>query len=176
MPEELITKWLDERSVVDLIYLDFSKALDSVNHRFLLNKLRGYGIAPIVIGWVEFFLRQRTFQVNVNGTLPLYKAFIHPHLEYAVQAPSPILSLDYQTLESIQKLALNFVKGLRHVPYETALQWLPRFSIVRRRIRVGLICTYKMIHGLLDFPCDSVLLLPPNWAARSYFQNSPTAV
>ncbi len=67
--EELITKWLDEGIAVDLIYLDFSKAFDSVNHRLLLHKLRGYGIAPIVISWVECFLRRRTFQMNVIGTL-----------------------------------------------------------------------------------------------------------
>ncbi len=66
---ELITKLLDEGSAVDLIYLDFSKSFDSVNHRLLLHKLRGYGIAPIVISWVECFLSRRTFQVNVNGTL-----------------------------------------------------------------------------------------------------------
>ncbi len=56
MAEELITKWLDKGSVVDLTYLDFSKAFDSVNHRLLLDKLWGYGIAPIVISWVECFL------------------------------------------------------------------------------------------------------------------------
>ncbi len=67
--EELITKWLDEGSAVDLIYLDFSKAFDPVNHRLLLHKLRGYGIAPIVISWVNCFLSRQTFQVNVNGTL-----------------------------------------------------------------------------------------------------------
>ncbi len=69
MAEELITKWLDEGSAVDLIYLDFSEAFDSFNHRLLLDKLRGYGIAPIVISWVERFLSRRTFHVNVNGTL-----------------------------------------------------------------------------------------------------------
>ncbi len=67
--EELITKWLDEGSAVDMIYLDFSKAFDSVNHRLLLHKLREYGIAPIVISWVECFLSRRTLQENVNGTL-----------------------------------------------------------------------------------------------------------
>ncbi len=67
--EELITKWLDDGSAVESIYLDFSKALASVNHRLLLDKLRGYGIALIVISWVECSSSQRTFQVNVNGTL-----------------------------------------------------------------------------------------------------------
>ncbi len=52
-----------------MIYLDFSKSFDSVNHRLLLDKLRGCGIVPIVISWVECFFSRRTFQVNVNGTL-----------------------------------------------------------------------------------------------------------
>ncbi len=69
MAEELNTKWLDEGIAVDLIYLDFSKVFDLFNHRLLLHKLRGYGIAPIVISRVECFLSRRTFQVNVNGTL-----------------------------------------------------------------------------------------------------------
>ncbi len=39
---------------------------------------------------------------------PLYKAFIRPHLEYAIHASSPILSRDCQVLESVQKLAVKF--------------------------------------------------------------------
>ncbi len=66
--EEMITK-LHEGSAVDLIYLDFSKAFDSDNYRRHLAKRRGYGIGPIVIGWIECFLSRRTFQVNVNGIL-----------------------------------------------------------------------------------------------------------
>ncbi len=64
-----MTKWLDEGSAVDPIYLDLSKAFESVNRRLLLNKLRGYGIALIVRSWVECFLSRQKFQVNVNGTL-----------------------------------------------------------------------------------------------------------
>ncbi len=69
MEEELITKWLDKMSAADLINLDFSKALGSVSHRLLLGKLRGYGIAPIVISKVECCLSRQTLQVNGSGTL-----------------------------------------------------------------------------------------------------------
>ncbi len=65
----MITKWLDEGSAVDLTYLGFSLAFDLVIHRLLPGKLRGYGIAPILISWVDSFLNRRTFQVNVNGAL-----------------------------------------------------------------------------------------------------------
>ncbi len=63
------------------------------------------------------------------------------------------------------KLAVKFVKGLRHVPYETNLQRFQRlhiFSLVRRRIRGDLICMYKIMHGLLDFPCKEVFAVPPD--------------
>ncbi len=67
--EELITKYIDKTCAAGLIYLDFSKAFDLVNHWLLLAKLRVCGIAPIVISWIECFLSRRTFQVNVNETL-----------------------------------------------------------------------------------------------------------
>ncbi len=69
MAEDLFINWLGEGSAVDLIFLDFSKAFDSVNYWLLLAKVLLYGIVPIVISWVECFLRRRKFQVNVNGTL-----------------------------------------------------------------------------------------------------------
>ncbi len=47
---------------------------------------------------------------------------------------------------------MKFVKGLHHDPYETALQRLRLFSLVRKRIRGDLIYMYKIMHGLLDFP------------------------
>ncbi len=89
-----------------------------------------------------FCLKRSFATLKPNIFLPLYKAFIRPHLEYAIQAFSPILSQDCQALESVQKLAVKFVKGLRHVPYETALQRLQLFSLTRRRIRGDLICMY----------------------------------
>ncbi len=93
--------------------------------------------------------------------LPLYKAFIRPYLEYAVQASSPSLTRDRQALESVQKLVLKFLKGLRRVPYETGLQRLRLFPLIRRRIRGDLICIYTIMHALLNFSCDAVFAAPP---------------
>ncbi len=66
MADKLIKKWLDEGNAFDLVYLDFSKVFDFVNHRLLLAKLRGYGIALTEITWFESFLSRRSFQVKVN--------------------------------------------------------------------------------------------------------------
>ena len=41
---EDITKWKDEGSPVDVMYLDFQKAFDKVPHQRLLLKLKSHGI------------------------------------------------------------------------------------------------------------------------------------
>ncbi len=55
--EETVTQSLDEEDTVDIVYQDFAKAFDSVNHRLLLTKLKCYGFAPSVINWIESSLR-----------------------------------------------------------------------------------------------------------------------
>ncbi len=115
-----------------------------------------------------FYLKRSFAALTPSIFLPLYKAFIRPHLEYAIQASSPILSRDCQALESVQKLAVKFVRGLRHVPYETALQRVQLFSLIRRRIRGDLICMYNIMHGLLDVPCDAVFAAPTRIGLRGH--------
>ena len=41
---EEITKWVDEGSPVEVIYLDFQKAFDKVPHQRLILKLKSHGI------------------------------------------------------------------------------------------------------------------------------------
>ncbi len=55
----------------------------------------------------------------------------------------------------MQKLALKFVKGLRHVPYEAALKQLRPFSLTHRRILGDLITMLRITHGLLEFSMAS---------------------
>ena len=61
------TRQLDEGNAVDVIFLDFAKAFDSVAHQRLLKKLEGYGVRGNVHGWIRDFLKGRRQRVVVNG-------------------------------------------------------------------------------------------------------------
>ena len=52
---------------IDAIYLDLTKAFDTIPHHRLLNKLNGYGIKGMVHQWIKNFLQYRRQCVNVNG-------------------------------------------------------------------------------------------------------------
>ena len=61
------TKALDRRESVD-VYLDFTKAFDTVPHKRLIGKRKLYGIEYYTLRWIQGFLSDRVQQVNVNGT------------------------------------------------------------------------------------------------------------
>ncbi len=51
--EERITLLMDSGEGVDLVYLDFAKAFDSVNHRVLCDKMLAYGIHRSIFDWTR---------------------------------------------------------------------------------------------------------------------------
>ena len=50
---EEVTKLLDQREAVDLVYLDFAKAFDKVPHHRLFKKLEAHGLGEIVLNWIK---------------------------------------------------------------------------------------------------------------------------
>ena len=58
---------LNEGNEVDVIYLDYSKAFDKVDHNILLAKMKRYGITGKVYTWIESFLTGRQQAVVVDG-------------------------------------------------------------------------------------------------------------
>ncbi|KAK4826774.1 hypothetical protein QYF61_011401 [Mycteria americana] len=59
-------KWMRERSV-DVVYLDFSKAFDTVSHSILLEKLAAHGLDGCTLRWVKNWLDGWAQRVVVNG-------------------------------------------------------------------------------------------------------------
>ncbi len=65
--EEAVTRMMDEGHTVDVIYLDFAKAFDSVNHRFHLTKMKSFGLGDVVVRWIEAYLSGRVSRVHIGG-------------------------------------------------------------------------------------------------------------
>ena len=61
------TQSLNDGYPVDIIYLDFRKAFDSVPHNRLLMKLKAYGMGGSLLRWVQNFLSGRRQRVVLNG-------------------------------------------------------------------------------------------------------------
>ena len=60
---EDISRAMDQHSQIDLLFLDFSKAFDTVLHKRLLSKLSYYGINGPLHEWISSWLTQRTQKV-----------------------------------------------------------------------------------------------------------------
>ena len=69
---------INNKSTVDMIYLDFSKAFDKVDHGILLNKLRDLGITGRLGLWFFHFLKNRQRYVRIPG---------------GISQPHPVLSV-----------------------------------------------------------------------------------
>ena len=61
-----IQKAIDDRSYSCGIFLDFTKAFDTVNHQILIKKLKYYGIRGIAKEWFISYLSDRQQIVTVN--------------------------------------------------------------------------------------------------------------
>ena len=58
---------LDKGRQVDVVFLDFSKAFDKVNHAVLLQKLCNFGITGSLLQWCESYLSNRRQRVVLDG-------------------------------------------------------------------------------------------------------------
>jgi len=63
-----MTGWVDEGRAVDVVYLDFSKAFDTVSHNILIGKLRKCGLDEWSVRWTKNWLNGRAHRIMISST------------------------------------------------------------------------------------------------------------
>jgi len=93
-------------------------------------------------------IKRQFSQLEVPEFRLLYKCYVRPHMEYAVQAWSPYLVKDIECLEKIQRRATKMVRGLKNLNYQERLIAVGLQSLQQRRRRGDLIETFKILKGI----------------------------
>jgi hypothetical protein len=73
---DFITYAVSEGVPVDILYTDFLKAFDKVNHRLLIHKFRAYGFKGELSAWVEAFLNGRKQRVILGDEMSTWKSVL----------------------------------------------------------------------------------------------------
>ena len=69
---ESLADWtltLKNRHLVDILYLDFAKAFNTVYHSKLFHKLRSFGINGNLLKWIQDLLANRTQRIRIGTSL-----------------------------------------------------------------------------------------------------------
>ena len=83
--------------------------------------------------------------IDVEDFRILYKVYVRPLMEYAIQAWSLHMVKDIQLLEKVQQRATKCVYGLKNKTYQQRLKILGIPSLELRRARGDLIEKYKIL-------------------------------
>ena len=68
----VVDDWLEsmnEGELIGVCFLDIKKCFDTINHKYLLQKLKKYGICDEELEWFTSYLRDRKQKVSCNGAL-----------------------------------------------------------------------------------------------------------
>ena len=75
----------------DIVFLDFTKAFDSLPHERLLLKLKGYGIEGNLLHWFRNFLTNRQQRVVVRGLFMVLSDLEFPREQFLVLSYSSFM-------------------------------------------------------------------------------------
>ena len=116
-----------------------------------------------VLGMVKRTMLSR----NKDLIIRLYKTLVRPHLEYCVQAWSPVLKKDIEILEKVQRRATKLIREISHLAYGERLRICGLTSLEKRRGRGDLIEAYKIITGKEDLIPERFFEWPTDQSQRT---------
>ncbi|BHF83910.1 hypothetical protein SprV_0902705800 [Sparganum proliferum] len=94
------------------------------------------------------YLVKRSFSTfDEDCFVKVFRTFVRPQLEFAIQAWKPWTSKDLSILDKVQRRATKLVSGQGSLPYETRLSNLGLFPLSYRQLRGDLIQTFRILRG-----------------------------
>ncbi|BHF80154.1 hypothetical protein SprV_0702327800 [Sparganum proliferum] len=94
------------------------------------------------------YLVRRTFSAfDEDCFAKVFRTFLRPKLEFAIQAWRPWTAKDLSILERVQRRATKLVTGQDSLPYATRLANPDLFPLSYRQLRGDLIQTFRIIRG-----------------------------
>ena len=97
-----------------------------------------------ILGYIKRIFKHKNREILIN----LYKSLVLPHLEFAVTLWTPNLEKDISRLERVQARATKLIPNLRNKSYSERIKELGLMTLQKRRERIDLIQTYKIIHQI----------------------------
>jgi len=101
-----VTEYMITGNSVDVIYLDFAKAFDTVPHQRLLEKLKAHGIGGKLWNWIKSWLSGRLQRVCIKGKASDWTRVVSGVLQGSVLGPVLFLINDLE--EGIENWILKF--------------------------------------------------------------------
>ena len=104
-------------------------------------------------------IRRSFTTLNQHNFVPLYKALVRSHLDYAISIWSPYKQKYKDAIENVQRRATKQLPGMKNISYEEILQRLKLPTLAYRRTRGDMIEVYKLLHGKYDSDVSNIVKL-----------------
>ena len=168
-----IISLLEDGMNVDVVYLDFAKAFDKVDHNLVLTKAQALGINGRLLSWLQQFLLNRKQSVVVNGKVSSPRDVISGVPQGSVLGPLIFLILisdiDDEILHSFIASFADDTRATKGLKCENdaadlqndlfrIYQWAERNNMEFNSLKFELI-RYGRINDLKD----STSYISPNW-------------
>jgi len=112
---------------------------------------------------------KRTFTyMDKDIFIPLYKAYIRPHLEYASVIWTPSYQKDILAIEQVQRRATRLVPGMKQLSYEERLRALGLPTLMYRRERTDIFQVFKILNNYEEVNMRKNMEMSKNTTTRGH--------